>query len=237
MPSVSADNLRISQATADLREQYKAFTTGLRGLTGEILTGLSNGTKSFLSMSRELEAFSALQTRTMIERSEYALRDAAQSALVASEKATSAMPNESAYAASDALVAGFIESVSGAIETQAKKDVQAAEMFLRKQLTQGRFFATTKELSMELVFKHRDRSGREIDSDEYAFRELNWSLRQHYNTVLMFACSGNGHDVFVVDGGSKAGTAVSLDDYDKLSGAIFHHNSKALLQPTNYSVS
>lgn len=237
MPSVSADNQFITEAALSSRTRYRNFLTGLRGLSGEILSGLNNGTKSFLGMSRELKDFADNFAQQMRESGEYVLREAAQNALTASERATRVSVDERGFATADALVAGFIETLTTTIEAQIRQDVQSAEMFLRKSLTQGRFFATTEELNVDLVFKHADRSGRQIDSDEYVFREVNWGLRQHYNTILLIAGSAAGAEAFVVDGGSKAGQVVTLDDYDKLSGQLFHHNSKALLQLTNYSVS
>lgn len=237
MPSVSADNLFITNAALESNVRYRAFLSGLRGLTGEILSGLNNGTKSFLGMSRELKDFADDFARQMRELNEYTLREAAQSALTTSERATGVNVDERAYAASDALVAGFAETLADVIDKQIRSDVQAAETFLRRSLTQGRFFATTEELNLDLTFKHNDRSGRQIDSSDYIHREVNWGLRQHYNAILLTAGNAAGIEEFVVDGGSKAGQVVTLDTYDKLSGQLFHHNSKALLQPTNYSVS
>lgn len=237
MPSVSADNLFITDSALEAHNRYKMFLSGLRGLAGEILSGLNNGTKSFLGMSRELNNFADTFADQMRDYSDYTLREAAQRSLTASERATGISVDERAFAASDALVAGFDETLSDVVQKQIRRDVAAVETFLRKSLTMGRFFATTEELNLDLTFKFTDRSGRQLDSDQYVYREINWGLRQHYNTILLVAGSAAGLETFVVDGGSKAGQVVSLDDYDKISGAIFHHNSKALLQPTNYSVS
>jgi len=237
MPSVSADNLFITQSALEANTRYKAFLSGLRGLAGEILSGLNNGTKSFLGMNRELDRFANNFIDQMRDFNDYTLRGAAQRALTASEQATGVFVAERAMAASDALVAGFDETLFETVARQVKRDVVATETFLRKSLTMGRFFATTEELNLDLTFKYVDRSGRELDSDQYVYREVNWGLRQHYNSILLVAGAAAGLETFVVDGGSKAGQVVTLDDYDKVSGAIFHHNSKALLQPTNYSVS
>lgn len=237
MPSVSADNQFITASAQEARFRYDAFLSGLRGLAAEILAGLNNGTKSFLGMSRELSDFAESFRGQMRDFSDYTLREAAQSALTASESATGVRVDERGFATSDALVAGFEETLNDVLGKQIKHDVMATEQFLRRSLTQGRFFATSEELSHDLSFKHTDRSGRQIDSGEYVFRETNWALRQHYNSILLVAGAAAGLESFVIDGGSKAGQMVSLDDYDKISGAVFHHNSKALLQPTNYSVS
>lgn len=237
MPLVSADNLFITASALEADTRYRAFLSGLRGLTSEILSGLNNGTKSFLGMSRELNDFAENFASQMRDYNDFTLREAAQRALTASERATGVNVDDRGFAASDALVAGFDETLADVVGKQIRRDVTAAETFLRKSLTMGRFFATTEELNLDLAFKHTDRSGRQIDSSQYVLREVNWALRQHYNSILMVAASAAGAETFVVDGGSKAGQVVTLDDYDKISGAVFHHNSKALLQPTNYSVS
>lgn len=237
MPCVSADNQQITLDAQAIREHYKAFLSGMRGLSAEILAGLNNGTKSFIGMSRELKALADHHKHVMTGYVEMSLREAAQSALNASSRAGSADVADRALAVADSLVAGFERSVLEAMEAQMQGDIATAEGFLRKQLTQGRFFATTEELNTDLQFVHTDKSGRQINSDEFVFREANWALRQNYNSILLVGCSTVGLDQFVVDGGSKSGLSISLDDYDKYSGAIFHHNSKALLQPTHYSVS
>lgn len=237
MSSVSADNQLVTRSAREIRELYQDYLSGLRGLSTEILAGLNNGTKSFLGVERELDDHARRFKERIRDALGKALVDAAQAALGASSRASGSDIAERSLAIADTLVAGFMSSVSENIEAQVKHDKLTVDGFMRRQLSQGRFFATSEELNFDLVFKFKDKSGRQIDSDEYVFREANWALRQHYNSILLFSGTAVGLEQFVVDGGSRAGELVDLDSYDKVSGAIFHHNSKALLQPTNYSVS
>lgn len=238
MQSVSADNLLITAAASSAREGYAAFLSGLRGVVAEGLSGISNGTKSLMGIERDVKRLADHHEERVLEQLKRELLGASLSALSASERAGGGYTSERSLAVSESLVAGFYNSLSETVGKQMKRDAAKADTFMRRQLIQGRSFATTEELIHDLTFKFVDKSGREIDSDEYAFREANWALRQHFNSVLLYSASELGVEMFVVDGGSKSGTKLTLDDYDKHSGAIFHHNSKALLQPlTNYSVS
>lgn len=238
MQSVSADNLLITAAAASAREGYVAFLSGLRGVVAEGLSGISNGTKSLMGIERDVKRLTEHHEELVLEQLKRELLSASLSALRASERSGAGYVSERSVAVSESLAAGFYNSLSETVSKQMRRDASKADAFMRRQLIQGRAFATTEELIHDLTFKFVDRSGREIDSEEYAFREANWALRQHFNSVLLYSASELGIEMFVVEGGSKSGTKLSLEDYDKYSGSIFHHNSKALLQPlTNYSVS
>lgn len=236
MPSASAVNEYLTAAVQYTCEQYRGFTQALRGLSADTLTGLSNGTASFLSVNRGFEQLSSTTLRAVRQHVEEVVRQAALNAYDSAAEFDSTLNADQSLAVAESLTGGFVTHLVSLIETQVQSDLRQADTFVRKQLTQGRFFATTEELSTDLSFKHTDRAGRQIDSADYIQREVNWSLRQHHNTVLIYALSTAGHEEARVEGGSKSGQVIRLDDYDKVSPIIFHHNSKAVLHP-NYSVS
>lgn len=236
MPSASAVNEYLDSAVQHTRDQYRGFTQALRGLCAETLTGLANGTASFLGVTRGLEQLHVATLHTMRQHIEDVVRQAALNAYDSAAEFDSTLNTDKTLAVAESLTAGFAAHLVALLDTQMQRDVRQADNFVRTQLTQGRFFATTEELSVDLAFKHTDRGGRQIDSADYIQREVNWSLRQHHNTVLIYALSTAGHEEARVEGGSKSGQVVRLDDYDKVGPTIFHHNSKATLHP-NYSVS
>lgn len=230
MPSVSVDNQAVGGHVKEAVTLYKHFLTGLRGAAAELLAGVSNGTKSLVAMDRDFKRLADDFEHVFVGMVGSALREGSGSAIAASESASSSHATDRSFAVAESLVASFTDSILNTLAAQMRADVRAAEDFVRKQLMAGRSFATSEELVRELEFKFRDKAGREIDSADHVSREINWSYRANYNTTLLFSASALGIEEFVVDGGSNNGTKLSLEDYDKKSGSIFHHNSKALLQ-------
>lgn len=236
MPSVSADNNLIAGNVQLIRDAYSGFLLGLRGMVVEILAGLNNGTKSLIAMDRDLKRFAEDRGRFLSGLIKTGLLEGSYCAIGTCEQKTGVSATENWLSVSDTLVSSFTGSIEDSIGRQMQRDVKAAEDFLRRQLMLGRTVATTDEIARELPFKHADKTGRQIDSIDYVSREVNWSYRTNYNTIMLFSASDAGVEEFKVDGGSKDGLTLTLDEYDKLAGGLFHHNSKALLQP-NYSVS
>jgi len=230
MQSVSVDNMRVGASVAGTVDLYRNFTIAMRGAAAELLSGISNGTKSLVAMDRDFKRLADDFEHMLAGQVGYSLREGSGNALRACEEQTRSHATDRSLAVADTLVASFTDSVVSTISAQMRADVRTAEDFVRRQLMGGRAFATTDQIATELEFKFKDKSGRQIDSADHVFREVNWSYRANFNTTLLFAASSFGIEEFEVEGGSKSGEVVSLDDYDKKSGSIFHHNSKALLR-------
>lgn len=236
MPSASAVNSTIIAAVETVRDQYVGFTQALRGLSADTLTGLSNGTMSFIGVNQGFERLNSAALSALSNSITEVVREVAVNAQGAVEQFDDAVNAAQTLVVADTLSGGFAASLIETIEQQMRADIRHADTFVRTQLTQGRFFATADQISTDLAFKRTDRAGRQLDSADFIQREVNWALRQHHNTVLIYGLSTAGHEQAVIEGGSKAGLVIQLDDYDKHLHAIFHHNSKAILLP-NYSVS
>ena len=229
--SVDNDNQKIAAVVAEIQTAYSGFLSGLRGVVAETLSGVSNGLVSIGSISRDLNLYANVQESILLGRISSALRGASMSALAASEAFTGKFVSDNALLASDALVDGFTITLSDKLDRQMQRDVRTADTFVRKQLMQGRAFVSSDQLTQEVDFKMNDAAGRGIKSDDYITREVNWATRTVYNTMLIYSGSESGVEEFVVSGGSKEGEVLTIEDYEKKAGAIFHHNSKSLLQP------
>ena len=232
----SQDNAQVTAMVQRAVESYEYFTTALRGSAADIMAGLSAGTKSFLSIKSSLDA---IKDRFLDNVADIVSQDLAYTSVIARERA-STVPEVSvddrAVAVSESLTAGFSTQLMSVFEKQAAADVRKTDTFVRNQLVQGRFFATTEQLSTDLTFSHLDKADRQIKSEVHVFREVNWAYRQLFNTSLVYALVSSGIEEGVASGGSKNGTVIKLDNFDAIQPSIFHHNSKSLLQP-NYSVS
>lgn len=236
MSSISADNQDLTTRVALIRGRYQGFQQALRGATADLLTGLMNGTVSLLRLSSAYDQLAADLRQGLRHQ---CINDLFTLSLIAqktaSDKITEKLDSR-VLAISETLQNGFRDSLDATFESLALRDVQIAEQFVRKQLYQGRAVATTAELSLDLQFRHTDRGGRQISSEDLAFREVNWAYRQHYNTLMTYMLMSAGVDDALVDGGSKAGELVELAQYDKVGPTYFHHNSAALLQPMEIAV-
>lgn len=231
MPSISADNLDLTARVQAVRDRYQAFNMALRGATAELLTGLSNGTASMLRLATEFDGLAHDLVSDLSHQATNDLSVLSLSAYKTSAGVSDALNSERAATVSQTLLNGFRDSIESVVAGQALRDARNAEQFVRRQLFQGRAVATTAELSVDLEFKHTTKGGRQIDSVDYINREVNWSYRQHYNTLMTYILMSSEVDEAVVDGGSKAGDTVDLASYETIAPVYFHHNSQALLQP------
>lgn len=229
-------NRELATRVEKIVKRYEVFTHSLRGAVADFLSGLADGTRSFLSVARELDQLKNSCLHAIADAYLQDARAVSVSALELVQAFDAGVAGDEALKVAGSLENGFYDSVLGLISEQMSADIRVAENYIRAQLTQGRFFASTKELRAELEFAHVTRAGRRLDSLDYVRREVNWSLRQLHNHVVIFALSTRGHEQGRVVGGSKDGDVIELDQYDKLSPTYFHHNSKSILSP-NYSVS
>lgn len=237
MPFVQDANKQMTASVAGMVESYRLYTNALRGIAVGLLTGIGNGTKSFMSMNRDLTLARNSFLDTIEAHILSATGRAAVSALDAVSRGRHSDTRDKELAVSETLSRGFARDMLTRASEQSMRDVRAVEGYLRKQLIQGRHFVGSHEIEQELAFEFTDRSGRAIKSDDYLRREFNWAVRQLFNYLVVHGLIDRGEETGVVSGGSKSGMEFSLADYDKHTSSVFHHNSTALVSPTdNYSV-
>lgn len=237
MPFVQDANKQLTASVTGMVDSYRLYTNALRGIAIGLLTGIGNGTRSFLSMNREL----AHARNTFLDSIETHIWGASVKASVSALDAVSlgrhTETRDKELAVSETLTRGFANDMMTRASEQSMRDVRAVEGYLRKQLVQGRHFVGSQEIEHELEFKFTDRTGRAIKSEDYLHREFNWASRQLFNYLVVHGLIDRGEETGVVSGGSKNGFEFSLADFDKYTSSIFHHNSVALVSPTdNYSV-
>lgn len=229
MSSVSADNQQLTAKVARIRAGYSNFQTALRGSAAVLLTGLANGTYSLLSMGQEIERIAQDYLEASRMQVLEDLGNVADSALRTSGSESSPDINTKALSVADALHRGFAAEVDHAIERAVAKDVRTTLDFVRAQVMQGRFTATSDQLVHDLKFTVTGKMT--LDSEEFVRREVNWAYRQQYNTLMVHVLLAKEVDDARVDGGSSDGKVMDLMSYDQQQAKIFHHNSKSLLQP------
>ncbi len=231
MSSVSPDNQGLTRRVADLRARYAIFQTTLRGGVGEVLSALGNGLQNMMTMNTVIEKIGQAAIDGLYQSILEDLSKLSEGSLKTSKAESDASIREKALAVSDALHKGFAAELLSDIERAVMRDVRSAQEFVRIQLASGRFVATTDELQHDLLFKISDRAGKQLDTADFVYREVNWAYRAQYNTIQVHVLLARGIEEAVVDGGSKSGTAVDLMKYDEIQPTFFHHNSKSLLQP------
>lgn len=234
MSSVSRDNKALTEAVMRVKGSYADFQTALRGAVAEVLNGLGNGT---YNLSNMVEPFNKLAERFLATVREQIYEDLGN--LSERSLKTSGVDLLSGVASkhvtvADALYKGFSVEVESAVERAVSKDVKTSLEFIRTQISQGRFVATTEQLAHDLEFTVTGKV--RISSAEFVSREVNWSYRQHYNTIMVHVLLDSGTDYVVVDGGSSDGLKLNLMQYDMVQAKIFHHNSKSLLQPLDEGI-
>lgn len=237
MQFVQDANRHIKANVATMVGAYSLYTSALRGIAIGLLTGIGNGTKSFLAMNRELHAARQSFLDSIEQHVGETVARASLSAIDAVSRGKHTDTRDSEMAVADTLSRGFANDMMARADEQSKRDVRTVENYLRKQLTQGRHFVGSQEIEYELQFAFADRSGREIKSDDYLRREFNWAVRQLFNYLVIHGLIERGEEYGLVSGGSKNGVEFSLAEYDKYLSSVFHHNSTALVSPIdNYSV-
>lgn len=231
MPSVSADNQAVTSLVAKSKLNYERFQQALRGQVAELLTGLGNGTQSLMSAERLLQLSTSHVAESIRIDLMEDIGDVSNLAYNAANRKSSAEITERELAVSEAMGSAFVNDLMHSISSQLSKDVQAAQNFLLTQLQQGRFVATTAELVEDLRFGRIDKAGRFLTGLDYVGRELNWSYRHVYNSNLAMLLLTRDIDKAAIDGGSKDGTVINLEQFSEISPTYFHHNSKSLLRP------
>lgn len=231
MSSVSVDNFELTQRVEMARLSYSQFQFALKGAVSAVLNGLGVGLYSLVSMNKAFDqVLQAYESRFRDETFD-ALEKLSKSALAASGAHSDPLIEQKALVVADALYRGFASDLQSSYARAARADVKTALEFVRLQVAQGRFMATTDQLEVDLEFTVADKMRRQIASTDFISREVNWSYRQQYNTLMVHVLLGRGIEEARVDGGSKAGMIMNLMAYDVQGPPIFHHNSKSLLQP------
>lgn len=229
MSSVSRDNHDLTERVAGITAGYSRFQTTLRGAVAEVLNDLGNGLASMLTMNQKIEAIGQSFVRANRMEILTDLGDIAASSLVTSRADDDALIGSKALSIADALHRGFTVEIESVIAHAVSRDVRTALDFVRVQLAQGRFVATSHELTHDLEFKYTGKQT--LDTVEYVTREVNWAYRSQYNTLMVSTLLSRDVDEAAIDGGSKDGEVVDLMNFDSIQGKYFHHNSKSLLQP------
>lgn len=234
MSLVSPDNQQLTARVARIRAGYATFETTLRGAVAEVMNGLGNGVFNLSNMGKPIEAAANAYLASVREQTLEDLGNVSESALKTSRAETDSDVASKALVVADALFKGFAVEVESSIERAVSKDVKTSMEFLRTQIAQGRFVATTEQLTHDLQFNVTGKMT--ITSLDFVTREVNWAYRQQYNTIMVHVLLGLEIDEAVIDGGSSDGTKMSLLNYDQAQGKIFHHNSKSLLQPLDVGI-
>jgi len=234
MSFVSADNKEITDSVSRISSGYAAFETTLRGAVAEVLNGLGNGLYSLSNMIQPIESVAQRYLSSVREQTLEDLGNVSERALKTSGAELDPSVASKAITVADALYKGFGVEVENSIERAVAKDVKTALDFIRLQVAQGRFLATTDQLTHDLEFTVTGKT--RIGSVDFVTREVNWAYRQQYNTIMVHVLSERGIDNAVVNGGSSDGMVVRLDIYDQIQAKIFHHNSKSLLQPLDVGI-
>lgn len=231
MSHVSADNARLTDLVGSLRAAHSQFQTAIRGAVVEALAGLNNGTLTMLTMNQAISDVTLTFISATSEIVKEDLGEIADSAIATSKRATgNSAPDETADVA-QSLVDAFTGDLERDFAYVAGKMQSIAVTFVTSQLTAGRAFATTDQLQHDMTFVMNDKAGRQLDISEFVSRQTNWSYRALYNTIMVYVLLSEAIDDAKVDGGSKDGTILDLNNFDQVQPTYFHHNSKSLLQP------
>jgi hypothetical protein len=234
MSLVSPDNQQLTARVARIRAGYSTFETTLRGAVAEVMNGLGNGVYNLSNMGKPIEAVADAYLSAVREQTLEDLGEVSEIALKTSRAEIDSDVASKAITVADALYKGFAVEVESSVERAVAKDVKTSMEFLRTQIAQGRFVATTEQLTHDLQFSV---SGKvTISSLDFITREVNWAYRQHYNTIMVHVLLGRDVEHVVVDGGSSDGLKLNLMQYDQVQAKIFHHNSKSLLQPLDEGI-
>jgi hypothetical protein len=235
MSLVSPDNQQLTARVARIRAGYANFETTLRGAVAEVLNGLGNGVYNLGNMNRPIDAVADAYLSSAREHTLEDLGNVSESALKTSRAETDSDVVSKALVVADALYKGFAVEVEKSLERAVAADVKAAQWFIRNQMIQGRFVATTEQLTHELEFNIQ--TGKmNLATQDFVAREVNWAYRQQYNTIMVHVLLGLDTDVARIDGGSHDGEEMNLLTYDVAQARIFHHNSKSLLQPLDVGI-
>lgn len=234
MSFVSPDNQRLSDQVARIRAGYSNFQTALRGSAAVILTGLGNGTHTLVSMNQQVDLIAQDYLDAARMQVLEDLGEVSASSLKTSKSESAPDISLRALSIADALHKGFAAEVEHSIERAVAKDVKTTLEFVRTQVMQGRFVATSDQLVHDLKFTVTGKMT--LDSDEFVRREVNWAYRQQYNTIMVHVLLAREVDEARVDGGSSDGQTLDLMVYDQMQPKIFHHNSKSLLQPLDVGI-
>lgn len=235
MSLVSPDNQQLTASVARIRAGYANFETTLRGAVAEVLNGLGNGVYNLGNMHRPIESVANAYLASVREHTLEDLGNVSQSALKTSGAETDSDVASKAITVADALFKGFAVEVEKSLERAVANDVKAAQWFVRNQMIQGRFVATTEQLTHDLEFNIQ--TGKmNLTTLDFVSREVNWAYRQQYNTIMVHVLLSLETDEARIDGGSHDGEKMDLLIYDVAQARIFHHNSKSLLQPLDMGI-
>lgn len=231
MSHVSADNARLTELVGSLRAAHTQFQTAMRGAVVEALAGLSNGTLTMLTMNQSISDVTVTFISTASQIIKEDLGELADRSIATSKGATEDDAPFTAQDVAQSLVDAFTGDLERDISYAAGKAQAIASQFVTQQLAAGRAFATTDQLQHDMEFKMNDRAGKQLDIGDFVFRQANWVYRSVYNHVMVYILLSNAVDDAKVDGGSKDGTVLDLNNFDQIAPTYFHHNSKSLLQP------
>lgn len=231
MSSVSQDNQALTQRVANISALYASFQKSLIGQVVEVMAGVGSGVFTLLTMNNSLEQIGRTAVEQLRLTISMDLAELSERALATSKAEPVDSISSTALAVSDTLSRGFEADLMGVVSKLAARDVRTTIDFVRIQLSQGRFSASTDQLKNEIQFKTPDKAGRQIETTDYLSREVNWAYRQHYNTIMVHVLLSGDAEKARIDGGSKDGTEIELMKFDEVQGNYFHHNSKSLLQP------
>lgn len=227
----SADNAYVTDEVASLKAIYTQYQTSLRGAAAESLAGLSDGTLTMLNMTAGISDL----TRSFLHSTENvileALGNTAERALQTSLSSDSPDVPLGTQDVIESLVRAFAQDLEKDLDVVGGKTLRMASDFVVQQQIAGRAFATSDQLAHDLEFTMKDAAGRNLAVGDFFFRQVNWAFRTLYNTVMVHVLLNKGIDEAEVDGGSKAGTTLDLNNFDKVAPTYFHHNSKSLLKP------
>jgi hypothetical protein len=231
MSSVSQDNQALTQRVAHVVALYSGFQKSLVGQVVEVLAGMGSGVFTLLTMNNKLEQMGRTASEQLRLAISMDLDELSERALATSKAEPDASISSTAVAVSQTLSRGFEAELMGVVSRLTARDVRTATEFVRIQMSQGRFTASSAQLFEDIQFTTPDKAGRQIKTDDYMSREVNWAYRQHYNTIMVHVMLAGDAEKARVDGGSGDGTEIDLMQYDQVQAKYFHHNSKSLLQP------
>lgn len=234
MSSVSRDNKELTESVARVKSGYLGFQSALRGAVAEVLNGLGNGTYNLSNMVNPFDTIAERYLKDVREQTLEDLGELSERSLKTSGVEMLSGVASKAITVADALYKGFAVEIESSIERAVARDVKTSLEFIRTQIAQGRFVATTEQLTHDIDYAVTGKM--RIGSAEFVSREVNWAYRQHYNTIMVHVLMNGNADYVVVDGGSSDGLKLNLMQYDQVQAKIFHHNSKSLLQPLDEGI-
>lgn len=232
MSPVSADNAQLTSEVDSFMSAYATFQTLIRGAIVEAVGKLNNGGATFGEVTQILNKIERDFIDATRMRSLRMLGDASVSALETAETKTQIKTAQKLMDTAEELHSSFASDIEWAIRKAVSADIKAAQEFLSVQMMSGHYVVSSDDIARDLVFNTKDKAGRQLATKDFLFREVNYGTRGLYNSTLAVSLMQVGIDKGKVDGGSKDGTELDLDE---LSGPatmkFFHHNSKSLLQP------